>query len=172
MAQRVWLQEPSLWSYVWKSASVCLALLQQTWRNGRHGSHRLCAGRADQWFRQEETKVSCVPQLKCKCVWDPVPVGPVYGAARAHICEERRNANISNNFCFGKPEKYNKQKEEYSQSVVEAGPYLYFTPYAEYRAVTALWAADSWERIYRYYKIILMSHRHRHKQTVLPRNQS
>ena len=68
-------------SYIWKSVSVHLALFQQTQCDGLHRPHRLSTGRADERFRQEEAKVSRVPKFKGERVWDPVSVGPVYGAA-------------------------------------------------------------------------------------------
>lgn len=68
-------------SYIWKSVPVCLTLLQQTRCNGLHCPHGLSAGRVDQGFGEEEAEVSCIPQLECKRVRDPVSVGPVYRAA-------------------------------------------------------------------------------------------
>lgn len=76
--------------YIWKFLAVCLAFLQQTRRDGFHGSRRLGAGWANERFRQEEAKVSRIPQLKRERVGDPVPVRPVDRASWADICEKEK----------------------------------------------------------------------------------
>ena len=89
----LWCEKESFQSsYVWKRVLVHLTLLQQPRCDGLDGSQCLGAGGADQRLRQQEAVVSCVPKLEGEGVRDPVPVGPVDGAARTHICG--RNTEI------------------------------------------------------------------------------
>lgn len=85
------MQGPAaLRSFKWKSVLLYLALLQQSWWNGFHRPHGFGAGGADEGLRKEEAVVSRVPQLECKCIRDPVSVGPVDGAARTDICLKKK----------------------------------------------------------------------------------
>lgn len=125
-----------------------LALLQDSRCDGLHCPRRLGARRANEGLGKEETKVSRVPQLEGKRVRNPVSVSPVNGASGTDVCEDilQKTPSLQNNNTpLSKTTHLTvvDQRGLNSQSVVEAGPYLYFSPYAEYRAVTALRAADS-----------------------------
>lgn len=81
----------ALRSFKWKSVLLYLTFLQQSWWNGFHCPHGLRAGGVDEGLRKEEAVVSRVPQLKCKCIWDAISVGPVDGAARTDIWMNKRS---------------------------------------------------------------------------------
>lgn len=86
----------ALKSFIWKSVFLNLALLQQSWWNSFHGPHGLGAGGVDERLGEEEAVVSCVPQLECKRIGDPVSVGPVYRAARTDICLKEKVNGVKN----------------------------------------------------------------------------
>lgn len=127
------------------------AFLQQAWGDGPYCPHGLSAGGANQGFWQEETIMTCIPQLKRKCIGDAVLIGPVDRTPWAYVCEYKTNRFIFF-FCHSYQEAKclkrgwwfrhavwgevinimsGKCFKSYSHSVVEAGPYLYLTPYAE-----------------------------------------
>lgn len=87
----------ALRSFKWKPVLLYLALLQQSWWNGFHRPHGLGAGGVDEGLGEEEAVVSRVPQLECKCIRDPVSVGPVDGAARTDICLKKKKRNVKGN---------------------------------------------------------------------------
>lgn len=70
------------------------AFLQQAWGDGPYCPHGLSAGGANQGFWQEETIMTCIPQLKRKCIGDAVLIGPVDRTPWAYVCEYKTNRFI------------------------------------------------------------------------------
>lgn len=67
------------------------AFLQQAWGDGPYCPHGLSAGGANQGFWQEETIMTCIPQLKRKCIGDAVLIGPVDRTPWAYVCKYKTN---------------------------------------------------------------------------------
>lgn len=78
-------------SYVREGFGVRVALLEQAKCDGLNRLHGLSARGVDEGLWKQEAEVARVSQLEGECVRDPVPVGPVYGTARANVFVTERN---------------------------------------------------------------------------------